>query len=110
MRAILVLLIILLPACANLRDDKGNTVVAGYSFGRDIARSRQYKATFSHPLTLEEIYVVHSYSPWVSSFLIPGMTEIEINEVLSSSSNVEGFLTGLAKIGGTLVSATESIL
>ena len=110
MRLLSITIMLLLTACANLKDDKGTTVVSGYSFGRDVARTRHLKASFSHPLTTFDIQIVQQYNSWLASFLVPGMTELELDETLSSASNVQGFLTGLAKVGGTLLSATEKLL
>lgn len=106
----LILMSFILVSCANLKDEKGNIVVAGYSIGRDILRNRHYKAVFDHPLTLDDIVTVETYNSWLSGFLVPGMTELDITETLSSSSNVKGFLEGLAAVGGTLVNGASTVL
>ncbi len=107
---IYLLSVFILASCANLKDDKGNIVVSGYSLGRDILRNRKYKAVFNHPLTVGDILIVQEYNSWLAGFLVPGMTEVDLTETLSSSSNVKGFLEGLAAVGGTLIDGASKAL
>ena len=102
--------ILLLTACADLKDEHGNTVLSGYSFGRDIYRLRDIKATFDHPLTTMDIAKVETVNSWLAQFLIPGMTTLEFKEVLSSESNVEGALHGIAEVGGTILNGATKVL
>ena len=111
MRFILcILCLVVLTSCADLKDEQGNTVVSGFSFGRDIYRLRDMEVEFDHPLTTEDIDKVRSINSWLSRFLIPGMVKLKLKEVLSSTSNVEGALHGLAEVGGTIINGASTVL
>ena len=97
MKKLILIICLLLVGCQTMTDGEGNVIMKSVGFARNGKAGLFLKGKFAEPLTTNTIALAGKE---IKPYLVPGMTEIEVNKTFASESNIGSAFSGGAEFLG----------